>query len=63
VTFVKETGVDSLAVAISTYHGLYPSTLKPELKLDLLREIKEKIDLPLVLHGGSNDPTMRSPRP
>jgi fructose-bisphosphate aldolase class II len=55
-TFVKETGVDSLAVAIGTYYGLYSSTLKPELKLDLLREIKEKIDLPLVLHGGSNNP-------
>ncbi|SDT19199.1 ketose-bisphosphate aldolase [Microlunatus soli] len=56
VDFVKRSGVDSLAVAIGTYHGIYPSTLKPELKLDLLREIKERVELPLVLHGGSNNP-------
>lgn len=56
LTFVQETGVDSLAVAIGTYHGIYPKSLKPELKLDLLREIKEKVELPLVLHGGSNNP-------
>jgi len=56
VTFVRETGVDSLAVAIGTYHGLYPPTMKAELKLDLLREIKGKVDVPLVLHGGSNNP-------
>jgi fructose-bisphosphate aldolase class II len=56
VTFVRETGVDSLAIAIGTYHGLYPATLKPELKLGLLKEIHERIDIPLVLHGGSNNP-------
>src|SRR5690242_18786356 len=41
--FVRATGVDSLAIAIGTYHGIYPTTLKPELKLDLLKEIKEKV--------------------
>jgi fructose-bisphosphate aldolase class II len=56
VTFVRETGVDSLAVAIGTYHGIYPPTLKPELKLHLLKEIKERVEIPLVLHGGSNNP-------
>jgi fructose-bisphosphate aldolase class II len=56
VTFVRRTGVDSLAIAIGTYHGIYPPTLKPELKLDLLKEIKEKVEIPLVLHGGSNNP-------
>jgi len=56
LVFVRTTGVDSLAVAIGTYHGIYPATLKPELKLDLLKEIKEKVELPLVLHGGSNNP-------
>ena len=56
VTFVLQTGVDSLAIAIGTYHGIYPPTLKPELKLDLLKEIKEKVEIPLVLHGGSNNP-------
>jgi fructose-bisphosphate aldolase, class II len=54
--FVEETGVDSLAIAIGTRHGLYPSTLKPELKLELLQEIKKAAPLPLVLHGGSNNP-------
>ncbi len=55
-TFVAESGVDSLAVAIGTYHGLYPPHLKPELKLDLLEQIKSTLGIPLVLHGGSNNP-------
>jgi fructose-bisphosphate aldolase, class II len=56
VELVERTGVDSLAVAIGTYHGIYPADMKPELKLDLLREIKSRIRIPLVLHGGSNNP-------
>ncbi|WP_432828795.1 ketose-bisphosphate aldolase [Dactylosporangium sp. CA-092794] len=56
VTFVEQTGVDSLAVAIGTFHGLYPAHLKPELKLDLLKEIKSRVQIPLVLHGGSGNP-------
>jgi fructose-bisphosphate aldolase, class II len=56
IEFVERTGVDSLAVAIGTRHGIYPASLKPELKLDLLRELKEQLKLPLVLHGGSNNP-------
>lgn len=56
VKFVKETGVDALAVAIGTAHGLYPKGFKPELKLDLLSEIKSKVNIPLVLHGGSANP-------
>jgi fructose-bisphosphate aldolase, class II len=56
LTFVRSTGVDSLAVAIGTYHGIYPRTLKPELKLDLLKDIKKEVRIPLVLHGGSNNP-------
>lgn len=54
--FVQETGVDSLAVAIGTSHGLYPAEKSPELKLDLLREIKGVVGIPLVLHGGSANP-------
>jgi len=53
VRFVRETGVDTLAVAIGTAHGIYPKGLKPELKLDLLKEIKGTVSVPLVLHGGS----------
>ncbi len=55
VKFVRETGIDSLAIAIGTSHGLYPKGMKPELKLDLLKEIKSIISIPLVLHGGSNN--------
>ena len=49
--FVKETGVDSLAVAIGTAHGLYKG--EPRLDLELLREIRSRVDVPLVLHGGT----------
>ena len=56
VKFVQETGVDTLAVAIGTCHGLYPAGMKPELRLDILKEIKAKVSIPLVLHGGSNNP-------
>lgn len=54
--FIAETGVDSLAIAIGTCHGIYPSWMKPELKLDLLETIKSRVSIPLVLHGGSNNP-------
>lgn len=56
VEYVERTGIDSLAVAIGTAHGLYPKHMKPELKLDLLRDIKELLPIPLVLHGGSGNP-------
>ncbi|KQM59558.1 MULTISPECIES: ketose-bisphosphate aldolase [unclassified Agreia] len=56
VTFVEATGVDSLAIAIGTSHGIYPASMKPELKLELLKRIKAKVNIPLVLHGGSNNP-------
>ncbi|MEG2489313.1 ketose-bisphosphate aldolase [Anaerorhabdus sp.] len=51
--FVSRTGVDSLAIAIGTAHGIYPKGFKPELKLELLKEIRKIINIPLVLHGGS----------
>ncbi len=55
-TYVHSTGVDSLAVAIGTAHGLYPKDRKPELRLELLKEITARVDIPLVLHGGSANP-------
>ncbi len=55
-SFIERTGVDSLAIAIGTCHGIYPSWMKPELKLDLLEQIKSSVSIPLVLHGGSNNP-------
>lgn len=54
VEFVKLTGVDSLAIAIGTAHGLYKS--EPKLDFDRLRKIKSLIDIPLVLHGASGVP-------
>ncbi len=56
VKFVEETGCDTLAIAIGTAHGLYPKDFEPHLKQDLLTEIKEKVSIPLVLHGGSANP-------
>ncbi|MFC3298052.1 ketose-bisphosphate aldolase [Arthrobacter agilis] len=56
VRFVQETGVDSLAIAIGTSHGLYPAEKNPELRHDLLEEIKAAVRIPLVLHGGSANP-------
>lgn len=54
--FIAQTGVDSLAVAIGTSHGLFPDWKVPELKLDLLKQIKDAVGIPLVLHGGSGNP-------
>ena len=56
VDFTAKTGVDSLAVAIGTSHGLYPEGFVPKLQLDLLRELKQVSPVPLVLHGGSDNP-------
>lgn len=52
--FVEKTGIDSLAIAIGTAHGLY----KGEAKLDFerLKEIRAVVDVPLVLHGASDVP-------
>jgi fructose-bisphosphate aldolase class II len=52
--FVSKTGVDALAVSIGTVHGLYKGT--PNIRVDILKRIKEKVDIPLVLHGGSGTP-------
>ncbi|UAL51794.1 MULTISPECIES: tagatose bisphosphate family class II aldolase [Metabacillus] len=49
--FVERTGIDSLAVAIGTAHGLYKGN--PKLDFDRLREIRKEIHIPLVLHGAS----------
>ncbi len=54
--FVEATDVDTLAIAIGTGHGLYPKDMKPELRIDLLQEIREVTEVPLVLHGGSDNP-------
>ena len=51
VVYAIETGIDALAVAIGNAHGNYP--VAPTLAFDVLEKIHEKVDIPLVLHGGS----------
>ena len=50
--FVRETGIDCLAVAIGTVHGDYRG--QPNIRLERLRDIATRVEIPLVLHGGSD---------
>ncbi|WP_066506135.1 class II fructose-1,6-bisphosphate aldolase [Abyssisolibacter fermentans] len=52
--FVKETGVDFLAIAVGTAHGPYKG--EPKLDFDRIKVIKERLNIPLVLHGSSGVP-------
>ena len=52
--FVDATGVDFLAAAIGTVHGMYQG--EPKIDLSLLEQIQQAIEVPLVLHGGSGTP-------
>lgn len=52
--FVAATGVDMLAVAVGTVHGRYRG--EPRLDLDRLAAIRARVQVPLVLHGGSGIP-------
>ena len=49
--FVEATGVDCLAIGFGTVHGIYLK--EPKLDLNRILQIKEKIDVPFVMHGGS----------
>jgi len=53
--FVAETGTDCLAVGIGTAHGDYKQA--PQIDLERLEQIAERVSIPLVLHGGSGTPT------
>lgn len=52
--FAERTGIDSLAVAIGTAHGLYKG--QPKLDFERLQEIRRNVQIPLVLHGASDVP-------
>lgn len=52
--FVQKTGVDALAVSIGTVHGMYNGI--PNIRVEILKKIKAKVNIPLVLHGGSGTP-------
>lgn len=49
--FVRETGIDALAVAVGTVHGFYKS--EPNIDFNRIATIRELVNLPLVLHGGT----------
>ena len=49
--FVNETGIDALACSFGTAHGLYLT--KPKLDMSVLENVKARVDIPLVMHGGS----------
>lgn len=49
--FASATGVDLLAIAIGTAHGLYRG--EPKLDFERLKKIREMVNIPLVLHGAS----------
>lgn len=49
--FVEKTGIDALACAFGTAHGIY--TQKPVLDFDRVQSIRSLVDVPLVMHGGS----------
>lgn len=49
--FVEETNCDALAIAIGTAHGLYKE--KPKLNVKVLKQIRQELAVPLVLHGAS----------
>jgi fructose-bisphosphate aldolase class II len=51
---MAETGIDALAIAIGNAHGVYLT--EPKLDFDLLAEIRKRVDIPLVLHGGTGIP-------
>jgi ketose-bisphosphate aldolase len=52
--FVRLTGIDALAVSVGTAHGIYAE--KPKINFALLGELISAIDIPIVVHGGSDTP-------
>lgn len=54
VEFVEKTGIDALAISIGNAHGFYAK--RPELDFTVLETIRQRIEIPLVLHGGSGTP-------
>ncbi|PZM62032.1 class II fructose-1,6-bisphosphate aldolase [Paenibacillus dendritiformis] len=54
IRFYEETGVDALAIAVGTAHGMYKG--EPKLHYDIIEAVASKIPVPVVLHGGSGGP-------
>ena len=51
IYFVRESGIDAYAPAIGTAHGVYKGT--PKINFDLTAQLKEAVDTPVVIHGGT----------
>ncbi|ANE45896.1 tagatose-bisphosphate aldolase [Paenibacillus swuensis] len=54
IRFYEETGVDCLAIAVGTAHGMYAG--EPDIKFDIIQQVAKAIPVPVVLHGGSGVP-------
>lgn len=54
IRFYEETGVDCLAIAVGTAHGMYKGEVK--IRYDIIEAVASKIPVPIVLHGGSGVP-------
>jgi len=54
--FAKKSGVDVLAISVGTFHGMDMNQVSPHIRIDRLEEIHKKVNIPLVLHGGSGTP-------
>jgi fructose-bisphosphate aldolase class II len=52
--YVQETGVGALAIMVGTAHGRYKQA--PVIDIERIREIRDTVNIPLVLHGGSGIP-------
>lgn len=54
IRFYEETGVDCLAIAVGTAHGMYAG--EPNIRFDIISEVANAVPVPIVLHGGSGVP-------
>ncbi len=54
IKYVSSTGISALAIAVGTAHGRYKQA--PVIAIDRIKEIKDAVNIPLVLHGGSGVP-------
>lgn len=54
IRYYEETGVDCLAIAVGTAHGMYAG--EPNIRFDIIEQVTSQIPVPVVLHGGSGVP-------
>lgn len=54
IRYCQETGVDALAMAVGSAHGVYKG--EPNIRFDIIEYVSGQIDVPLVLHGGTGIP-------